>query len=494
MDTIYGGFCEQVARDPEALAVIDEYGQLTYEQLAAMAESIANEIPANASFVGVIMEHSAEMLAAILGALKQGAAYIPAEPDFPKERIAFMLNEAKAQVVITQERFTGVVKDHDRIFVEPGASRSKYANASLSDLDLSTKAKPEDLAYVLYTSGTTGTPKGVCVDNHNVRSYIRAFHNEFENGPSDRMLQHSVCSFDIFVEEVFSTLLTGGTLVIAPDRVKRDVEKLVKFIEDNEVTIVDGFPYLMGDINSAEMRPTTVRLYVSGGDVLHERQVNKLVNEAMVYDTYGPSETTCCVSYFRCDGAKPSEDGTYPIGHPITGTRIEVVDEALAPLPPGEAGELLITGPGVSHGYLGEHPEQENFLINEDGEKQYRSGDVGYVREDGNVIFLHRKDDQVMIGGKRVEAKEVENVLLQDASIHQAVVVPGCDEEGSSYLMAYITPTSEDLSLSALRKRLSRYLTPFMIPEFFIKMDSIPLNTNGKPDVEKLPVVLKAGA
>lgn len=494
MDTIYEGFCEQVVRDPNATAVIDERGSVTYQQLAAMAESVAGRISADSSFVGVILEHSAEMIAAMLGILGKGAAYVPAEPDFPKERIAFMLAEAGVDVVITQERFAEVAKGRKAVLVEPGVGRPKGLKADEWRSTLRGQVKPADLAYVLYTSGTTGTPKGVCVSNRNVCSYIRAFHGEFKNGPRDRMLQHSVCSFDIFVEEVFATLLTGGTLVIAPEPVKRDVKRLIRFIEDKGVTIVDGFPYLMGDINAEEERPSSVRLYVSGGDVLHEKQVDKLVGEAMVYDTYGPSETTCCVSYFRCDGAHPSDDGTYPIGRPIAGTRIEVVDEALVPVSQGEIGELLITGPGVSYGYLGEHPEQANFLVNERGERQYRSGDVGFVREDGNIVFLHRKDDQVMIGGKRVEAKEVENVLLQDTSIHQAVVVPGCDEEGASYLTAYVTPASDDLSLGALRKRLSRYLTPFMIPEFFIQMDSIPLNTNGKPDVERLPVVLKEGA
>ena len=493
MGTIYAEFLKQVAAAPDALAVIDERGSATYEQLAAMAAEIEAQLPADAQFVGIIMDHSIEMIASILAVLKHGAAYIPAEPTFPPGRIKFMLNESGTSVVITQKVYEGRAAGIPTILVEPGSFSQRASDLDRSGALAPGKANPEDLAYVLYTSGTTGTPKGVAVENQNVCSYIKAFNSEFINGPGDRMLQHSVCSFDIFVEEVFSTLLTGATLVIAPEDAKADPKKLVEFLNDHEVTIVDGFPYLMDDINVQPVRPTTVRLYISGGDVLHDGQVSNLVNEAMVYNTYGPSETTCCVSYFRCDNADSSEDGTFSVGHPIQGTTIEVVDENLQPVSQGTIGEFLITGGGVSRGYLGTHPEQANFIVDDDGTRHYRSGDMGYVREDGNLIFLHRKDDQVMIGGKRVEAKEVENVLLQDEAVHQAVVVPRTDEAGFSYLTAYVVPAGEELVLSQLKERLAHHLMPFMIPEFFVKVSSIPLNTHGKPAVEELPVVMKEG-
>lgn len=497
METIYDEFIGQVAEDPQAIAVIDEHGQTTYSQLADMASSIATRLPKGARFIGIIMDHNAEMIASILAALKIGAAYVPAEPDFPPERIAFMLGECEADAVITQDRYRHLVPERAKtVIVEPRMlkdSAYNQSNGSLAIADRSISAsKPEDLAYVLYTSGTTGTPKGVSVENRNVCSYIHAFQNEFNVTPQDRMLQHSVCSFDIFVEEVFSTLLSGATLVIAPTAVKANARDLIEFMDANGVTIVDGFPYLMDDINSEESRPVSIRLYVSGGDVLHESQVSNLVKEAKVYNTYGPSETTCCVSYFRCDNAKPDDDGTYSVGHPILGTCIDVVDENLHPVAQGELGEFLITGPGVSRGYLGDHPEQANFTQDADGTRHYRSGDMGYINKDGNLIFLHRKDDQVMIQGKRVEAKEVENVLMQDRAIHQAVVIPGKDEAGFSFLVAYIVPAEDDFSLSDLKSRMALHLTPFMIPEFFIKMNAIPLNTHGKPATEELPVVLKA--
>lgn len=506
MSVIYGTFLATAAKDPAAVAIVDEHGPISYGELAQMASAIEAQLPEDSNFIGIIMDHGAEMIASMLAVLKHGAAYVPAEPDFPSERIAFMLHECQAEAVITQEKYAELAGSvPEVVIVEPRGSESSAS--VLADFEAKTQAleealgdsgnaTPEGLAYVLYTSGTTGTPKGVSVENSNVCSYVAAFKNEFHTSPGERMLQHSVCSFDIFAEEVFSTLLSGATLMIPPKAIRDDTARLIDYLDQHEVTSVDGFPYLLDDINAREKRPSTVRLYISGGDVLHASQVSNLVNEAMVYNTYGPSETTCCVSYFRCGDASAGEDGTYPIGRPILGSRIDVVDDDMNPVAHGEVGEFLITGPGVSRGYLGVHPEQANFVVDDDGTRRYRSGDMGYVDANGDLVFLHRKDDQVMIKGKRVEAKEVENVLLQDPDVHQAVVVPGRDDGGFSFLVAYVVLADDaiDFSLSELQKRISRHLTPFMIPEFFIKMDSIPLNTHGKPAVEELPVVLKAAS
>lgn len=513
-DVIFERFALQAERDPDALAVIDEHGTVTYGQLAAMARHVAAALPDDARFVGVVMDHGAEMIAAMLGILAAGAAFVPAEPDFPIRRIAFMFEESGVDAVVTQGVHAPTVgsgKDgRELVLVEPGSLRA--APAAEGAASPASAATPRSLAYVLYTSGTTGTPKGVAVENRNVCSYMRAFRAEFGIGPGDRMLQHSVCSFDIFIEEVFGALLHGATLVVPPRAICADAPRLAAFIEANGVTIVDGFPYLMSDLNALPQRPGCVRLYVSGGDVLHESQVSNLVGEAAVYNTYGPSETTCCVAYQRCRAGEAGPDGTYPVGTPISGTRIDVVDKRLRPVADGQPGELLITGPGVSRGYLGgasRHPEQANFVptprwveaqlagetaVRRAASVSYRSGDVGLRRADGTLAFLHRKDDQVMIGGKRVEAKEVENVLLQDRAIHQAVVVPGSDEAGSAYLTAYVVPQGERFSLSELEERLGQKLTSFMIPEFFVRMDAIPLNDHGKPAVDRLPVVLKDGA
>lgn len=483
-ETIYQAFAQQVRATPDAIATKDERRSMTYAELDAFAGSIASRLPDNSRFVGIVMDHGIEMIASMLAVLKRGAAYVPAEPSFPIDRIRFMLTEADVDAVITQRAYDDLFQSARRIFVENGCEPPSASDATCV-------ARPNDLAYVLYTSGTTGTPKGVSVENRNVVSYIDAFEREFGIGAGDIMLQHSVCSFDIFVEEVFSALLSGATLAIASERAKASTEALIDYIEKEGVTIVDGFPYLVSDINHSGRIPSRVRLYVSGGDVLRASYCDKLLDHALVYNTYGPSETTCCAAYYRVNGGSPLPDGTYPIGTPVACDDIAILDKDLKPVPAGQVGEICISGAGVSRGYLGNHPEQANF-VDVNGTRIYRSGDLGYVLPDGDIAFLHRKDSQVMIDGRRIECSEVENVLVADPEIVHAVVCDSRDESDLSYMTAYIVPATQDMRLSELKRRLARKLASFMIPEFFVRMSEIPLNANGKPDKEALPVVLKA--
>lgn len=214
------------------------------------------------------------------------------------------------------------------------------------------------------------------------------------------------------------------------------------------------------------------------------------MTDADIYNTYGPSETTVCATYFRVNDRDPLDDGTYPIGHPVEGTQVEVLDEALRTVHRGAPGEICIMGDGVSDGYLRDVPEQANFVTLPDGRRMYRSGDLGYVLPDGNFGFLHRKDTQVMIMGKRVECDEVENILNAQDEVEAGVIRPFTDSQGLSYLAAYIVPKAGRLfSLKRLKKKLSQYLTPFMIPEFFVTLDHIPLTPNGKVDRQALPKI-----
>lgn len=483
-ESIYAAFARQAQASPDALAVKDERRALTYAQLSQLADAIAAQLPENARFVGIVMSHGAEMIASMLAVLKSGAAYVPAEPTFPPDRISFMLGEANVDAVITQRAYDELPLGENRIYIEPGYS------APAPVQEESCAAAPDDLAYVLYTSGTTGTPKGVAVENRNVTAYVSSFEREFHIGAGDVMLQHSVCSFDIFVEEVFATLLTGAALAVPPARVKEDTGALVDYIEANGVTIVDGFPYLISDIDHSGRVPRTVRLYVSGGDVLRASYCRHLLPHALIYNTYGPSETTCCAAYYCANTGEALEDGTYPVGRPVACDSIVIRDEDLEPVPDGTVGEICISGGGVSRGYLGDHPEQANF-VEVDGERTYRSGDLGYVLPDGNIAFLHRKDSQVMIGGKRVECSGVENVIAADPAVRHAIVRAFRDEHDLSYMVAYVVPADGGFKLSDLRKRIARKLTPFMIPEFFVALREIPLNANGKPDTAALPRVLK---
>lgn len=205
-----------------------------------------------------------------------------------------------------------------------------------------------------------GGLKGICVTNRNVCHYVKAFAKEFKPNTNDIMLQYSVCSFDIFVEEVFASLLNGAALAIPSAEDKEDVKSLMKFVERHQVTMISAFPYLLAEMNHLPNIPVCLRLLISGGDVLRGAYVDHLLEQAEVYNTYGPSETTVCASYYRCNGGTVLKDGTYPIGRPVRGAKICILDAKGNKLADGETGEICIYGDGVSDGYIGEHAGKQS--------------------------------------------------------------------------------------------------------------------------------------
>ena len=486
--TICTLFARQAAQRPDAPAVTDERRTLTYAELDALAETLLSAFPTPAPrYVGILLNHGAEMIAALLAVLKSGAAYLPVEPAFPPERIRCIMEEADVDFVITHKEYAALTSGRKRLFVAPGFE----AQAAVGRRECA--AMPQSPAYILHTSGTTGRPKGVVVEHRNVCHYVRAFEHEFRIGPGDVMMQHSVCTFDIFVEEVFAALLNGAALAIPSEETKADMGRLMRFVERQGITIVSGFPYLLLEMNKLPAIPACLRLLISGGDVLRASYVTNLLPHVEVYNTYGPSETTVCATYFRCNGAQPLHDGTYPIGKAVQGARIEIRDDDLRPVPDGRTGEICILGDGVARGYLGRVPESAHFIRTPEGRRFYRSGDLGYRRPDGDIVFLHRKDQQVMILGKRVECDEVENVLCACAEVECGAVCPYTDTQGLSYLVAYVVPRSGTFSLAVLKRKLAANLLSFMIPEYFVAMPAMPLTPNGKIDRRALPVILKEG-
>lgn len=410
MDTIYSLFQKVVKEHENAPAIIENDRTMTFGELSNMVDMITCSFPQEVHSIDIVMRHRTEMIASILAVLKCGGRYVPAEPDFPTGRIHDMMTEAQVDFVLTEHAFAPKLSSFPIRYTDCeicGVETPSWKRNAIED--------PERPAYVLYTSGTTGRPKGVCVTNRNVCHYVRAFANEFHPGPGDVMLQYSVCSFDIFVEEVFTSLLNGAALAIPADEDKADIHALMAFVERHHVTMISGFPYLLAEMNHLSVIPSSLRLLISGG--------------------------------------------------------------------------------GVSLGYIGDHAEENRaFERQPDGSTMYRSGDLGYILPDGNIAFLHRKDDQIMIYGKRVELAEVESRLYRCKDVQQAIVRAFTDEDGLSYMTAYVVPSDNKLKVSEVKKELSENLTSFMIPEFFVKMKQIPLNVNGKPDVSKLPVVMKAGA
>ena len=489
-DTIYSLFEHIAANHGNETAIIENSRTMTFGELSNLVDIIAGSFPKEVRSIGIVMNHRAEMIASMLAVLKCGARYVPAEPSFPTGRIRYMMEEAEVDFILTEKEnadkldgFPVRLTDCEICGLEmPASERTEIQNPDLP-------------AYVLYTSGTTGRPKGVCVTNRNVCHYVRAFENEFHPTVGDVMLQYSVCSFDIFVEEVYTSLLNGAALAIPSEEDKANIHTLMQFVERHQVTMLSGFPYLLAEMNHLPGIPASLRLLISGGDVLRGVYVDHLLDKAEVYNTYGPSETTVCASYYRCNGGAVLADGTYPIGHPVKGTEIRILDQNGNELPDGETGEICIYGGGVSMGYIGDHEEENRaFETLPDRTVMYRSGDLGYILPNGDIAFLHRKDTQIMIYGKRVEVAEVESRLYQCKNVQQAVVRAFTDEDGLSYMTAYVVPADQDMKVSAVKRELSENLTSFMIPEFIVKMPQIPLNSNGKPDIARLPVVMKAGS
>lgn len=480
-DTIYSSFKSVVDSNPDLPAVIQDNGTVSFSELDRLANAILLKIydssevkPGEGSFIGIVMQHGLMQVAAMLAVLKSGGAYVPAEPALPADRIRYMMRNAGVDLVIDDEFCKNILP---------------------SDVDLPDLSRPDGVAYVLYTSGTTGKPKGVVIENHSVANYARAFEEEMKIGPGDVMLQFSICSFDIFVEEVFATLLNGAALAIPSSGIHDgSLEGLMEFCRRHNVTILDGFPYLVADINHRpDLLPPSVSLIVSGGDVVREHYISNLKNKGVrIYNTYGPSETTVCSNYYRIDNAPALDDGTFPVGKPVKGVDVKILDENFHEVPDGQVGEICIFGQGVGRGYLGNPPEQANYVTLPDGTRFYRSGDMGYRRPDGNMIFLHRRDDQVMILGRRVEPDEVENVLNEYPGIDRGIVRAFLDEAGLHYLVAYIVP-EVDFSLSGLKDWLKSKLADFMVPEFYVALHKIPLTDRGKVDNCQLPVVLKVG-
>ena len=489
-DTIYSLFQHTAAQNSGRAAIIENNRVMTFGELSRLTDIIAATFPDQVSSVGIVMDHRAEMIASILAVLKRGARYVPAEPTFPTGRIQYMMQEAKVDFILTEREHADKLAGFPTRLTD--CEICGLDSPAREETDASTPASP---AYVLYTSGTTGRPKGVCVTNGNVCHYARAFNHEFQVRPDDIMLQYSVCSFDIFVEEVFASLLNGAAIAIPAQEDKEDIHSLMSFVKKHQVTMLSGFPYLLAEMNHLPHIPDSLRLLISGGDVLRGVYVDRLLGQARVYNTYGPSETTVCASYYCCNKGGLLADGTYPIGTPVKGSRIQILDSEGREVPAGSTGEICILGDGVSLGYIGDHPEENKaFERLPEGEVMYRSGDLGYLLPDGNIAFLHRKDTQIMIYGKRVEVSEVESRLYQCQSVEQAIVRAFTDENGLSYMTAYVVPSDQGIKVSTVRRELEENLTSFMIPEFFVKMPSIPLNTNGKPDMAKLPVVMKAGS
>ncbi|NPC94147.1 amino acid adenylation domain-containing protein [Bacillus sp. WMMC1349] len=480
-------FENQVEKTPNAVAIICGDRKITYKVLNEKANQLArilrNKGVRPEQFVGLIVERDIELIIGMLGVLKAGGCYIPVDPAFPKERIHYMFKNADVKVLLTKSDLdVEIDKIKEYIYLDDEFNYTEDTS------NLKKLHNVNNLMYCLYTSGSTGQPKGVAVEHRNVAGYIHAFNHEFKVTSNDKMIQQSTVSFDISVEEIYPILSFGGTLIIARKHEVENIPLLLEVMNQHGATMISGFPLLLNELNKYPV-VKTLRTAISGGDVLREEYVDKLIQHVKIYNTYGPSETTCCISYYefvnKCDF-------NIPVGKTIANYKVYILDKDKRPLPIGAPGEVCIGGVGVSREYLNRSDiTRERYVENPfvPHETMFISGDLAKWLPDGNIEFLGRIDDQVKIRGRRTEPAEIQRLLMKHKNVKEAFVLARTDKYNHKYLTAYVVG-DELLSAKDLKEHLNHYLPHFMIPSYFVQLDKLPLTANGKIDKQALAYVI----
>ncbi|MEW6755261.1 MAG: amino acid adenylation domain-containing protein [Candidatus Latescibacterota bacterium] len=503
-----GLLAAQVARTPDALAVTCEGEELTYRQLDRQASQLARrlqrlgvgpDVP-----VGVCLERSLEMVTALVAVLKAGGAYVPLDPEAPAERLAFMLADTGAPVVLTQGALVERLPPHAGTVLALDAVRDSLAQEPTDSPPCA--ATPDGMAYILYTSGSTGRPKGVVNTHRGICNRLLWMQDVFPLDQSDRVLQKTPFTFDVSVWEFFWPLMVGAPLVVARPGGHRDSDYLTDLIGRAGITTVHFVPSMLEVFLAARDagRCRSLRRVICSGEALTWELQRRFfaVLPCQLHNLYGPTEAAIDVTHWPC--ARPGRPGTVPIGRPVANTRIYLLDERGEPVPVGAPGELCIGGVQVARGYLN-RPEENaaRFLPDPFGPdpaaRLYRTGDLARYRQDGNLEFLGRRDFQVKIRGFRVEPGEVESVLRAHGRVQAAAVVARDYGPGDRRLVAYVVPAALDPAPPApgspqerqlvdeLRRHAAQELPDYMVPSAFVLLAALPLTSSGKLDRRSLP-------
>ncbi len=472
--TIVDLFETQVIKTPNNIAVVFEDNELTYLELNQKANQLAHYLRKEYTIkpddlIGIKLKRSEQLLVTIFGILKSGAAYVPIDIDYPQERINYIQEDSNCKVVLDQEEL-----DKFREVKE------KYRINNLKNI-----TKHNHLAYVIYTSGTTGNPKGVLIKNSNLFDYSLTFKHYFKLTDIDSLLQQASISFDTSIEEIFPILISGGKLVIIKEN--NDFDSLLKQCEEQKISVLSTNPYALQFLNQnfSRYKSLNFRVLISGGDKLNFDDINNLYNKFQVYNTYGPTESTVCATYYKVE----SLTKIIPIGKPISNRKIFVANHINVMQPIGVVGELCISGSGLAIGYLNKNEvTKEKFIINPfvENEKMYKSGDLARWLPDGNIEFLGRRDNQVKLRGYRIELSEIETVLKEYSKEIENVLVAVKEINQEKVLIGYYI-SKRVIDKSFLKDFLKKKLPEYMIPDFYIQLDNFKLTLNGKIDKDALP-------
>ena len=506
-------FEEQAARRPAAIAVVSGAQELSYAELNERANQLAHYLQKNGvgpeSRVGISMERSVEMMVALLGVLKAGAAYVPLDPAYPRERLSFMLADAQVELLLTQSVLAASLPAAETPVVALDGAWEWLAGESVENVE--SGAQAQNLAYLIYTSGSTGLPKGVMIQHGALAGYTQSAIKAYDISPADRVLQFASINFDASAEEIYASLAGGATLILRTDEMISSASHFLRRCGEWRVTVLD-LPTAYWHELTARAREDwqaarDLRLVIIGGErALPERLATwrKSLGDAVrLVNTYGPTEATIVATMCELTGGEQETDWLReaPIGHPVCNAQAYVLDQYLRIVPEGIPGELYIGGDGLARGYLNHAMlTAERFVPHPfsaaPGARLYKTGDHVRYGCDGSLEFLGRLDQQVKVRGYRIELDEVETAISQHEAVVEVAVLAREDVPGNKRLVAYVALKDGDRQGSTagqLREFLKQRLPDYMIPTAFVVLETLPLTVTGKVNRRALPAPEMSG-
>jgi amino acid adenylation domain-containing protein len=488
---VHERFAQLAQEHPEAIAATYEGQQLTYAELNRRANQLARHLQTLGvkpdTPVGICMERSLEMVVGIMAALKAGGAFVPLDPVYPPERLAYMIEDSGIPVLLTQQMLLENLPQNGAKVIALDAEWEQIASQyAATDLPITTH--PDHLAYVIYTSGSTGKPKGTMLGHRGLCNLAQAQQRAFEIRLGTKILQFSSLSFDAAVWETVMALLNLGTLCLAPRNQLASGEGLVTIMKEQQINVVTLPPSVVAVMPDEQL--PDLKVMITAGEKCTAEIVSKWAQGRKFFNAYGPTETTVCASMLQV--VQHYRQGP-PIGRPIPNFQLYVLDARWQPVPIGVAGELCVGGVGLARGYLGRPDLTADKFIphpfsSKPGERLYRTGDLVRYLPDGNVEFLGRIDFQVKVRGFRIELGEIEAVLGEHPDVLDVIVLVREDIPGDRRLAAYlVAKPGAELKIAEMRNYLRERLPEYMVPSHFMVMDHFPLTPNNKIDRKALP-------
>jgi amino acid adenylation domain-containing protein len=482
-------FQQQVEQSPDAIALAYEGEQLTYKELNERANQVAHYLISRGvkaeTLVGICMERGFEMIVGLLGVLKAGGAYVPLDPAYPKARLEYMVRDSGAELILTQQRLIEQMPETSAEKVSIDGQWEEISRQSRENT--ASKVDADNLAYVMYTSGSTGEPKGVMVQHKGLVNLSYAQGELFDVSPEDRVLQFASISFDASISEIMMALSRGARLCLARQSELIPGPEFVKMLEREKISNVTMPPSALAVMPEAELKE--MKTLIVAGETCSAEIVRKWKKGRRMYNAYGPTETSVCATAGECEGGNRRPD----IGEAIKNTNVYILDKEMEIVPVGVSGEIYVGGEGLARGYKGRaEVTADKYRPNPHGgkgERMYATGDIGRRRDDGKIEYIGRKDEQVKVRGFRIETGEIESALIQHEFVRDAVVSLYNAGNGNNQLIGYVVPEREhEISASDLKQFLSQRIPEYMLPAAFISLSSIPLTPNGKVDRRNLPL------